>query len=177
MKKKKSNKNEVSAEEQQLKDKSSDNQSNETSKDCCKEQIELMADKYLRLLAEFENFKKRTLKEKEDLYKTASSKIITAILPVLDDLERAILSVEVNESNKAMFEGFDLILKKFRNILSQHGLEPIVSKEQEFNTDYHEALTIIEVDDSQKGKVVEEVEKGYLLNGHVIRFSKVVVGK
>jgi molecular chaperone GrpE len=177
MKRKKNTKNEASVEDQQINAQLSEDQSNGTPKECCKEQIELMADKYLRLLAEFENFRKRTLKEKEDLYKTASSKIITAILPVLDDLERAVMSVEPNENNKVIFEGFDLILKKFRVILSQQGLEPILSKEQEFNTDFHEALTIIEVDKAMKGKVVEEVEKGYLLNGHVIRFSKVVVGK
>jgi len=177
MKRKKNTKKEASVEDQQINTQLSEDQSNGVPQDCCKEQIELMADKYLRLLAEFENFRKRTLKEKEDLYKTASSKIITAILPVLDDLERAVMSVEPTENNSAIYEGFDLILKKFRVILSQQGLEPIQSKEQEFNTDFHEALTIIEVDKDMKGKVVEEVEKGYVLNGHVIRFSKVVVGK
>jgi molecular chaperone GrpE len=146
-------------------------------KECCQEQIELMSDKYLRLLAEFDNFKKRTFKEKEELYKTASSKIITAILPVLDDIDRAINTVVVNEGNKPLIEGLDLISKKFRTILHQHGLELMICLGEDFNTDYHEALTIVEVDHEQKGKVIEEIEKGYLLNGHVIRFAKVVVGK
>ncbi len=146
-------------------------------KDCCKEQIEIMGDKYLRLLAEFENFKKRTLKEKEELYKTASSKVITAILPVLDDLDRALLTVTETEENKAFVDGINLISKKFKTILNQMGLEPISSLEQDFNTDFHEALTTIDVDESKKGKVIDEIEKGYLLNGHLIRFAKVVVGK
>lgn len=149
----------------------------EKPKECCQEQIEMMSDKYLRLLAEFENYKKRTFKEKEELYKTASSKIITAILPVLDDIDRALTTLVTEESSKPLVEGFDLISKKFRNILQQQGLEQMVSLGKEFNTDFHEALTIVEVEDDKKGKVIDEIEKGYLLNGHVIRFAKVVVGK
>jgi len=146
-------------------------------KECCKDQIELMSDKYLRLLAEFENFKKRTLKEKEELYKTSSSKIITAILPVMDDIDRALMTIPQTDENNPFFDGFDLIGKKFRTILMQQGLEQIVTLDQDFNTDYHEALTTLEVEESKKGKVIDEIEKGYLLNGHVIRFAKVVVGK
>jgi len=145
-------------------------------KECCQEQIELMGEQYLRLLAEFDNFKKRTLKEKEELYKTASSKIITAILPVLDDIDRAVDTV-IDENNKPYIEGFDLISKKFRSILAQYGLEQMNNLGEDFNTDYHEAVTIVDVDDDNKGKVIEEVVKGYLLNDHVIRFAKVVVGK
>jgi molecular chaperone GrpE len=153
------------------------NKDSEGVNECCKEQIELMGDKYLRLLAEFENFKKRTLKEKEDLYKTASSKVITAILPVLDDLDRALMTVTETEENQAFVDGINLISKKFKAILNQMGLEPINAFEQEFNTDFHEALTTLEVEESKKGKVIEEIEKGYLLNGHLIRYAKVVVGK
>lgn len=145
--------------------------------ECCREQIELMSDKYLRLLAEFENFKKRTLREKEELYKTASSKIITAILPVIDDIDRALLTVNETQDTKSIIEGFQLIAKKFKGILLQYGLEPIESVGQEFNTDYHEALSIVDVEDEKKGKVISEIEKGYLLNGHLIRFAKVIVGK
>lgn len=153
------------------------NKDSEGVNKCCKEQIELMGDKYLRLLAEFENFKKRTLKEKEELYKTASSKVITAILPILDDLDRALMAVSVNEENQAFINGISLISKKFQAILNQMGLEPINTFEQEFNTDFHEALTTLDVEESKKGKVIEEIEKGYLLNGHLIRYAKVIVGK
>jgi molecular chaperone GrpE len=178
MKKKKSKTTEEKA-DQEVKqpENQEETKQSEATGECCKEQIELMADKYLRLLAEFENFKKRTFKEKEELYKTASSKVITAILPVLDDIDRALSSVSESKETKPLIEGFDLISKKFKGILKQYGLEPIVSLEQDFDTDYHEALTIVETEDEKKGKVIDEIEKGYLLNGHVIRFAKVVVGK
>ena len=177
MKRKKTKQNSEMEEQEVQATQQSDTQTEVVENNCCKEQIELMSDKYLRLLAEFENFKRRTLKEKEDLYKTASARIITAILPVLDDIDRALLTVIPGEETKALIEGFDLISKKFKTILKQYGLEPIEALNQEFNTDYHEALTIVEVEKQKKGKVIEEIEKGYLLDGHVIRFSKVIVGK
>jgi molecular chaperone GrpE len=177
MRKKKS-KNNVESEEQQTTT-SVNQEQNETAgvNECCKEQIELMGDKYLRLLAEFDNFKKRTLKEKEELYKTASSKVITAILPILDDMDRALLTIPETQDNMAVIEGFNLINKKFKGILQQMGLEPLQSLHTEFNTDFHEALTTVEVEEEKKGKVIDEIEKGYMLNGHLIRFAKVVVGK
>lgn len=179
-KEKKKQTNNLTDTEQQVSAPLDENQQQQDSgkpKECCQEQIEIMSDKYLRLLAEFENYKKRTFKEKEDFYKTASSKIITAILPVLDDIDRALSTLVTDESSKPLVEGFNLISKKFRNILQQQGLEQMVSLGKEFNTDFHEALTIVEVEDDKKGKVIDEIEKGYLLNGHVIRFAKVVVGK
>lgn len=177
MKKKKTTKN-AELDEQQIDTAHETDVKQETGvNECCKEQIELMGDKYLRLLAEFENFRKRTLKEKEELYKTASSKIITAILPVIDDIDRALMSVNENEENKSIIEGFNLISKKFKGILQQHGVEAIDSIGQDFNTDFHEALSIVEVEEKNRGKVIDEIEKGYLLNGHLIRFAKVVVGK
>ena len=134
-------------------------------------------DKYLRLYSEFDNYRKRTIKEKIDLGKTASTDIILSILPVLDDFERAINAFEISaESTDALKHGIILIFGKFINILSQQGLQQMKTIGEVFNTDFHEAITKIPATDpEQKGKVVDEVEKGYILNGKVIRYAKVVV--
>jgi molecular chaperone GrpE len=141
-------------------------------------EIDQLNDKYLRLYSEFDNYRKRTLKEKIELGKTASTDVILSILPVLDDFERAINAFEISaESTDALKHGIILIFGKFLNILSQQGLQQMKTIGEEFNTDFHEAITNISVTDpGQKGKVVDEVEKGYMLNGKVIRFAKVVVG-
>ncbi len=135
-------------------------------------------DRYLRLYSEFDNYRKRTLREKIDLGKTASAEVITNMLPVLDDLERAYASIEPTEdAHSATKDGLGLILNKFMNILSQAGLEPINAIGQPFDTDFHEAITNIPAPSADmKGKIVDVVEKGYLLGGKVIRFAKVVVG-
>lgn len=146
-------------------------------KECCKEQYDMMNDQYLRLLAEFENFRRRTLKEKEELFKTASSKVITSILPVLDDFDRALSTLQKTEETKAIIDGIELIQKKLTGILRQEGLEIIQCMNCDFDTDFHEALTIVESEEGKKGKVIDEIEKGYMLNGRVIRYAKVVVGK
>lgn len=137
-----------------------------------------MNDKYLRLYSEFDNYRKRTLKEKIELTKTASAEVIFSVLPVLDDFERAINAFEISaESTDALKHGIILIFNKFISILNQQGLEQIKTIGEEFNTDFHEAITNIPAaSPEQKGKVVDEIEKGYLLNGKVIRFAKVVVG-
>ena len=134
-------------------------------------------DKYLRLYSEFDNYRKRTIKEKIDLSKTASTDILLSILPVLDDFERAIKAFEISpESTDALKHGIILIFGKFINILSQQGLQQMKSIGEVFNTDFHEAITNIPATDpEQKGKVVDEVEKGYILNGKVIRYAKVIV--
>ncbi|MFA8449467.1 MAG: nucleotide exchange factor GrpE [Bacteroidales bacterium] len=133
-----------------------------------------ISDKYLRLYSEFDNFRKRTLKEKADLSKYASEKIVKAILPVIDDFERALKSVEENSTEK---EGITLIFNKLGGILDKEGLKPIESIGKDFDTDFHEAITQIPAPEKkQKGKVIDEIEKGYELNGKVIRFAKVVVG-
>lgn len=129
-------------------------------------------DKHLRLFAEFENFKKRTAKERMDLYKTAGESVLTALLPVLDDFERSIKANQKQED-----EGVVLIYNKLKSILETKGLkameEPIG---QELNTDYHEAITNIPApSDDMKGKIIDVVEKGYFLNEKVIRYAKVVV--
>jgi molecular chaperone GrpE len=136
-------------------------------------------DKYLRLYSDFDNYRKRTQKERIELSKTASEEIILNLLPVIDDLERA-LSLAVKNSNDIDMipkEGIELIYQKFKNILVQKGLEPIQAIGGTFDVDYHDAITNIPAPaENMKGKVVDEVEKGYMLNGKVIRYSKVVVG-
>lgn len=135
-------------------------------------------DKYLRLYSEFDNYRKRTLKEKIELTKTASAEVMLAILPFLDDFERAIDAFEISQdSTDALKHGIILIFNKFMNSLNQQGLEQIKTIGEDFNTDFHEAITNIPAPTpDQKGKVMDEVQKGYLLNGKVIRYAKVVVG-
>lgn len=134
-------------------------------------------DRYLRLYSEFDNYRKRTIKERADLIKTAGSDIFAAILPVLDDFERASKALEASgESNPAQ-EGMLLISQKLKGILIGRGLEEMNAKGQDFDPDLHEAITQIPApDESLKGKVIEELEKGFSLHGKVIRFAKVVVG-
>lgn len=142
-----------------------------------KEEFDALNDKYLRLFSEFDNFRKRTLKEKIELSKTASEEIITALLPVLDDFERAIVALENEEDVKESLEGILLIYNKFLKTLQQKGLEEMEALYQTFDTDFHEALTNIPASKPEfKGKVVDVVQKGYQLNGKVIRFARVVVG-
>lgn len=133
-----------------------------------------LQDKYLRLVAEFDNFKRRNARERMDLMQSAGQEIMVAVLPVLDDLERAVKNMSAEDPSK---EGIDLIRQKMFHILSQKGLKPIETTGKDFDTDLHEAITHIpSPDESQKGKVLDEVEKGYLLGEKVIRFAKVVVG-
>lgn len=136
-------------------------------------------DKFLRLYSDFENFRKRTQKEKLDLYKTAGEEIITALLPVLDDFERANKAMEDAKDIDAVKDGIKLIHEKLQNILKQKGLEAAKSSVGDvFNVEFHEAITQIPAPSKkQVGKVIDEVEKGYSLNGKVIRYTKVVVGQ
>ncbi|MCC6369474.1 MAG: nucleotide exchange factor GrpE [Bacteroidia bacterium] len=135
-------------------------------------------DKYLRLYSEFDNYRKRTLKERSDIIKTASEDVFKAVLPVLDDLERAIKANEKAEDLNAIKEGVHLILNKFKNITTQKGLIPFESIGETFNPDVMEAITNIPASsDEQKGKVVDEVEKGYKLGDKVIRFAKVIIAQ
>lgn len=132
-------------------------------------------DKFLRLLSEFDNFRKRSIKERIEFTKFAGEEIIRSLLPVVDDLERALSFMKENPDNPSL-EGIHLIYQKFINILKQKGVEEIKTVGETFNTDFHEAVTSIPAEnEEQKGNVVEETEKGYLLNGKVIRFAKVIV--
>ena len=142
-----------------------------------KEQEE-MKDKYLRLSAEFDNYRKRTMKEKAELILNGSEKTITAILPVIDDLERALANMQTATDVEAVKAGVELIYNKFMQILGQNGVKAIETQEKELDTDYHDAIAIIDApSDELKGKILDCVETGYMLNDKVIRHAKVVVGK
>lgn len=135
-------------------------------------------DRYLRLQAEFDNYRKRTLKEKMELTKSAGEGIFLNILPVIDDFERAIQSMENKHEESAIKEGIFLIYKRFSDFIQQNGIKEIEAKEKDFDTDLHEAITKIPAPTEElKGKIVDVVQKGYMLNDKVIRFAKVVIGE
>jgi molecular chaperone GrpE len=135
-------------------------------------------DKYLRLAAEFDNYRKRTMKERIELTQYVSTELITRILPVIDDFERAIDSMRSTQNIDVVRQGIELIYNKFKDYLNQQGVKEIDALNQEFNTDYHDAVTKFPVQENElKGKVIEVVHKGYTLNDKVIRYSKVVVGE
>lgn len=133
-------------------------------------------DKYLRLYSEFDNYRKRSQKEKSELSKWASEDLMKAILPVMDDFERGMKSIHDAGDLQSLKEGVEIIYGKMRRILEQKGLSPMISAGEPFNPDFHEAITQVQVADELKGKVIDEVERGYLLGGKVIRYAKVVVG-
>ena len=140
--------------------------------------VEEQKDKYLRLSAEFDNYRKRTLKEKAELIKNGGEKTLTAILPVLDDFERALKNMEALEETKAMKEGVELIFSKFQKILGQEGLQKIETEGQAFDTDFHEAIALIPApSEDLKGKILDCVQTGYMLNEKVIRHAKVAVAQ
>jgi molecular chaperone GrpE len=142
------------------------------------EKLSEMQDRYLRLSAEFDNYRKRTLREKIDLTKHAGENILISVVPVMDDFERAIKVMETATDCVAMKSGIDLIYLKFSEFLKQNGIREIESLNKDFNVDLHEAITKISVqDEAMKGKVVDVIVKGYWLHDKVLRFSKVVVGE
>jgi molecular chaperone GrpE len=137
-----------------------------------------MNEKFLRLYAEFDNYRRRTNKEKIDLIGSATSGVMKEMIPVMDDFERAIENNKVAEDIELVKEGFGLIYNKFRGILEAKGLKVMESKGQPFDSDFHEAIANVPApSESDKGKVIDDVEKGYLLNEKVVRFAKVVVGQ
>lgn len=141
-------------------------------------QFEDMRDKYLRLSAEFDNYRKRTLREKSDILKYGSEEVLKDLLPVVDDLDRALKVIETATDINAVKDGLSLIVNKFNEFLKSKGVKEIDAIGQELNTDLHEAITKFPVqDEAQKGKIVDVVQKGYMLNDKVMRFSKVVVGE
>ena len=143
-----------------------------------KEQIDQDKKEYMFLLAEFDNFRKRTIKEKADIIKNASEKAMTDLLPVIDDMERAMQAIEASDNIDSAKEGINLIYNKFIKYLEQNGVRAIDSTNADFNTEYHEAVTIFPApDEDKKGKVIDTVQKGYTMNDKVIRHSKVVVGQ
>ena len=137
-----------------------------------------MKDKYLRLSAEFDNYRKRTMKEKAELILNGGEKSISSILPIVDDFERALKNMETAEDVAAVREGVELIYNKFMTVLGQNGVKVIETKEQPLNTDFHEAIAVIPAPAEElKGKILDCVQPGYTLNDKVIRHAKVVVGE
>ena len=137
-----------------------------------------MTDKYARLSAEFDNYRKRTLKEKMDLIQNGGSDVLKSILPVLDNLERAITAMNESSDLESVKDGVELIYKNFLDFLKQRGVTEIVSKGESFNTDIHEAIAQMPAENKkQKGKIIDVIEKGYKLNDKVLRFAKVVVAQ
>ena len=142
------------------------------------EQIEEQKDKYLRLSAEFDNYRKRTMKEKAELILNGGEKSISSILPIVDDFERALKNMETATDVAAVKEGVELIYNKFLSLLGQNGVKVIETKEQPLDTDYHEAIAVIPApNEALKGKILDCVQTGYILNDKVIRHAKVVVGE
>ena len=142
------------------------------------EQIEEQKDKYLRLSAEFDNYRKRTMKEKAELILNGGEKSISSILPIVDDFERALKNMETATDVAAVKEGVELIYNKFMSVLGQNGVKVIETKEQPLDTDYHEAIAVIPApNEALKDKILDCVQTGYILNDKVIRHAKVVVGE
>ena len=148
---------------------------NETDK--LKAELKDTKEKYLRLVAEFDNFRKRTAKEKLEVIQTAGKDVIVSLLDVLDDADRAQHQMETSDDIDQIRQGVLLVLNKLRNTLQAKGLKPMDVKGKEFNPDLHEAIAEVPSDPKMKGKVVDEVQKGYYLNDKIIRFAKVAVGK
>lgn len=142
------------------------------------EKIIELQDKYLRQVAEFDNYRKRTLKEKAELILNGGEKVITEFLPILDDMERALTNMEKATDVETLREGVDMIFQKMMKTLSSQGLKKIDTEGQSFDTDYHEAIALIPAqEDEQKGKIIDCVQTGYMLNEKVIRHAKVAVGQ
>ena len=164
-----------------------DTQQEQTSENCdenctcdeaLKQKCEELNDKNLRLMAEFDNFRKRSLKERMDLIKTASEKVLADMLPLVDDFERALQAMDTAEDVVAVKEGVNLIYDKFISFLQQNGVKEIVTENETFDVECHEAVTTFPApSEDLKGKIIDCVSKGYTLNDKVIRFPKVVVGE
>ncbi|MEZ7675049.1 nucleotide exchange factor GrpE [Prevotella sp. 20925_1_30] len=172
------NEENTQAEDNNEKDSSEESSSEEKTDPIAAAQSEAEAwkDKYIRLVAEFDNYKKRTLKEKSELILNGSEKTISSILPILDDFERALS--DKTEDPVAIKEGFELIFKKFLKTLETLGVKKIETNDTDFDVDYHEAIAMVPgMGDAMKGKVIDCVQTGYTLNDKVIRHAKVAVGQ
>jgi molecular chaperone GrpE len=149
----------------------------ESELESLKSKIDELNDRYLRQVADFDNFKRRNARERIELIQTAGREVIVDLLDVLDDSERAQKQLETTDNVQQIKEGVQLVFTKLRNTLSAKGLKPMEALNKDFNADLHEAVTEIEAGEEMKGKVVAELQKGYYLNDKIIRFAKVVVGK
>lgn len=142
------------------------------------EKFNEMNDRYVRLYAEFDNFRRRTQKERIELMSSANAGILKDLIPVLDDFERALIVNETASEIDSVKEGFSLIYNKYKGVLESKGLKPMISKGEVFDSELHEAIANIPAEnDEMKGKIIDDVEKGYLLHDKVVRFAKVVVGQ
>jgi len=151
---------------------------NEPEFEILRNELGEMKDKYIRKVAEFENFKKRSLKERMELIQTAGKEVIVDLLEVLDDAERAEKQLNASNDISQVNEGVMLVFNKLKSILAAKGLKPMETINKDFNPDMHEAITEIPAPSKElKGKVIDEIQKGYYLNDKIIRFAKVVVGK
>lgn len=142
-----------------------------------KEQIAALKDKYLRQAAEFDNYRKRVIKEKSELILNGGENVINSLLPIIDDFERALKNIDKSDDKATLKKGVELIYQKLIKALENNGMKTIDTTNADFNTDFHEAVAMVPTDDKQKGKVVDCVQKGYKLNDKVIRHAKVVVGQ
>ncbi len=141
-------------------------------------ELNTIQDKYLRLYSEFDNFKRRTNKERIDLFKSASQEVLVSLLPILDDFERALSSIQVSEENKAIQEGVEIVYNKLKSTLTQKGLKEMDVMGKAFDPDFHEAITKLPAPkEDLKDKIIDVLEKGYFLNDKVIRFAKVIIGE
>ena len=167
---------EITSSEEEMSSEAETNEEGEAEQKDDSAEAEEWKDKYIRLYAEFENYKKRTLKEKAELILNGSEKTVKAVLPILDDFERALL--DKTEDATAIKEGFELIYKKFLKTLESLGVKKIETDGKDFNVDYHEAIAMVPgMGDDKKGKVIDSVQTGYMLNDKVIRHAKVAVGQ
>lgn len=149
-----------------------------SKEEALQKQLDEMKDKHLRLFAEFDNFRKRTARERIELQQVAGKELMIDLLAVVDDFERAKKSMDESKDINAVKEGVDLIYNKLYSVLSHKGVKPMESIGKDFDADKHEAVTEIPApSEDMKGKVIDEVEKGYLMNDKIIRYAKVVVGK
>lgn len=141
-------------------------------------EVEKEKKEYLFLMAEFDNFRKRTLKEKSELIKNAAESVFKGLLPIVDDFERAIKASENSDDSNSLKEGMELIYKKLKKYMEQNGVKEMDPEDRDFDADKHEAISAVPVpDDAQKGKILDTVEKGYTINDKVLRHAKVVVGQ
>lgn len=143
-----------------------------------KEEVAKEKKEYLYLMAEFDNFRKRTLKEKSEIIKNAGEQVWKSLLPVVDDFERGLKAAENSEEKDPMLEGMTLVYNKLKKIMAQNGVKEMDPEEKDFDADRHEAITAVPVpDEAQKGKILDTIEKGYTINDKVLRHAKVVVGQ
>ena len=171
----------VNAAEENKEDKSESAEKEETLEDklsAAEAKVAELQDKYLRQVAEFDNYRKRTVKEKAELILNGGEKSLSSILPVVDDLERALQTMEKATDVAAVKEGVELIYNKFISVLGQNGVKVIETKDKPLDTDYHEAIAVVPApSEKQKGKILDCVQTGYTLNDKVLRHAKVVVGE